>query len=131
MTHRTTLAILLCAAFGLLAVPSRSGSMVVQDVAEPRVIDVIVKRYEFVPASIEAVLGEKVRIVVKSGDGLHGFGIKQFNMSKEVARGATVTIEFTPDAAGEFPILCTEYCGEGHETMRGLLVVKAREPGQP
>lgn len=131
MTHRTTLTILLCAACGLLALPSRSGSMVVQDPPEPRVIEVTVKRYEFVPSSIEAVQGEKVRIVVTSGDGLHGFGIKKFNVSKEIARGATVTIEFTADAAGEFPILCTEFCGDGHETMRGLLVVKARDAGQP
>ncbi len=72
-----------------------------------------------------------MRIVVKSGDGFHGFGIKQFDVSKEIPRGETVTIEFTPDVAGEFPILCTEYCGDGHEEMKGQLIVKAREAVQP
>lgn len=99
--------------------------------AEPRVIEVIAKRYEFVPPTIDVVQGERVRLVVRSGDGLHGFGIKQFNVSKEVPRGETVTIEFTPNAAGEFSILCTEYCGDGHETMTGTLVVTAHEAGQP
>jgi heme/copper-type cytochrome/quinol oxidase subunit 2 len=42
-----------------------------------------------------------------------------------------VNIDFTPETAGEFPILCTEYCGEGHDQMKGVLVVKAREAGQP
>lgn len=98
---------------------------------EPRVIEVIARRFEFVPATVEVVQGERVRFVVRSGDGLHGFGVKQFNISREVPRGETVTIEFTPKVAGEFPILCTEYCGDGHDDMKGALVVNARAPAQP
>ena len=124
------LAVLTCVTVGLLAAPSRSDSTSAQT-AEPRVINVVVKRYEFVPPTIEVIQGEKVRIVVKSGDGLHGFGIKQFDVSKEIARGETVTVEFTPNVAGEFPVLCTEFCGDGHGEMKGLLIVKAREAGQP
>ena len=125
-------AILLCLTAGvLLADPSRSGSAPVSQASEPRVIDVIVKRYEFVPPVVEVTLGERVRILVKSGDGLHGFGIKRFNVSREIPRGETITVDFTPDATGDFPILCTEFCGDGHETMKGLLVVKARETAQP
>jgi cytochrome c oxidase subunit 2 len=37
-----------------------------------------------------------------------------------------VTLEFVASAPGTFPILCSEYCGEGHEDMRGTLVVKAK-----
>lgn len=103
----------------------------IQESPEPRVIEVVVKRFEFAPATLDVVQGERVRIVVRSGDGLHGFGIKQFNISREVARGETVTIEFTPKVAGEFPILCTEYCGDGHELMKGTLVVTAREAAKP
>jgi cytochrome c oxidase subunit II len=120
-------AILACVTAGLLAAPSRSNSTAVPQSAEPRVIEVIVKRYEFVPPSIEVTQGERVRLVVKSGDGLHGFGIKRFDVSKEIPRGATVNIDFSANATGEFPILCTEFCGDGHEQMKGLLVVKARE----
>jgi cytochrome c oxidase subunit II len=115
----------------LFAAPARSVSPPVRQTADRRVIEIIAKRYEFVPASVEVVQGERVRLVVKSGDGLHGLGIKQFDVSKEIERGATVNIDFTPDMAGEFPILCTEFCGDGHEQMKGVLVVKAREAGQP
>jgi cytochrome c oxidase subunit II len=115
----------------LFAVPARSVAPSVQEATDRRVIEIIAKRYEFVPSSVEVVQGERVRLVVKSGDGLHGFGIKQFDVSKEIPRDATVNIDFTPDMAGEFPILCTEFCGDGHEQMKGVLVVKAREAGQP
>ena len=94
--------------------------------SEPRVIDIVVRRYAFEPAQIDVVTGEAVRIRVKSGDGLHGFGIAKLKIKKEIPRGETVTIDFKAEAPGEFPILCSEFCGEGHETMKGLLVVKAR-----
>ncbi len=116
---------------GLLAAPSRSDSTSAVQTAESRVINVLAQRYEFIPPSIEVTQGERVRIVVTSGDGFHRFGIKKFDVSKEIPRGETVTIEFTPDVAGEFPILCTEYCGDGHEEMKGQLIVKAREAVQP
>lgn len=96
----------------------------------PRVVEVVAKRYEFEPARIEVTEGETVRILVKSADGLHGFGIKKLKVAEEVPRGGQpVTIEFTATAVGEFDILCSEYCGKGHEAMKGKLVVRAREGG--
>jgi len=116
---------------GLLGVPPRSDVTPSAQTTEPRVIEVVAKRFEVVPSTIEVTQGETVRVVVTSGDGFHGIGIEQFDVSEEIPRGETVTIEFTPDVAGEFPILCTEYCGDGHEDMKGLLIVKAREVEQP
>ncbi|MDA1185885.1 MAG: cupredoxin domain-containing protein [Acidobacteria bacterium] len=136
MRYTTPLMFAIAATFGVLWAPSHLEVIAAQsesarDFAEPRVIEVTAKRYEFVPASIEVAQGEPVRIIVTSGDGFHGFGIKAFDVSKEIARGDTVTIDFTPDVVGTFPILCTEYCGEGHEDMKGVLVVLARETHEP
>jgi cytochrome c oxidase subunit 2 len=90
----------------------------------PREIDVVVRRFAFEPARIEVAVGERVRLRVVSADGPHGVEIKQFNVKKEIPRGTKpVVIEFTAKEAGEFPILCSEYCGEGHEDMKGQLVV--------
>jgi cytochrome c oxidase subunit II len=111
----------------VVAIPGPSAGTPALQNPERRVIDITVKRYEFVPPSVEVVQGERVRFVVKSGDGLHGFGIKRFDVSKEIPRGETVNIDFVADAPGEFPILCTEFCGDGHEQMKGVLVVKARD----
>ena len=96
---------------------------------DPRVIEVIARRYLFEPAQIDVTEGERVRILVKSGDGLHGFEIKKFNVSKEIPRGSDpVAIEFTATEAGSFPILCSVFCGDGHDDMKGTLVVTARAP---
>ncbi len=93
----------------------------------PRTIEVIAKRFTFEPSRIEVTEGERVKLVVKSGDGVHGIEIKKFKVTKKVPRGGeAVTIEFVASAAGQFPILCSEYCGDGHEDMKGMLVVSAK-----
>jgi cytochrome c oxidase subunit 2 len=94
----------------------------------PREIDVVARRFAFEPARIEVAVGERVRLRVVSADGVHGFEIKKFKVKKEIPRGTTpVIIEFTASEAGEFPILCSEYCGDGHEDMQGQLVVLTRD----
>jgi cytochrome c oxidase subunit 2 len=93
----------------------------------PRVINVVAKRFTFEPARVEVAEGERVRLVITSGDGVHGVEIKKFKVNKKVPRGGEpVTIEFVASAAGEFPILCSEYCGDGHGDMKGMLVVAAK-----
>ena len=93
----------------------------------PTVIEVVARKFEFVPSSIEVTEGDHVRLVIKSGDGVHGFAIKKFKVNKVIKRGGEpVTIDFVASAAGSFPILCSEECGEGHEGMTGMLVVRAK-----
>lgn len=95
-------------------------------------IEVLARRYAFEPSEIQVTEGERVRLVVRSGDGLHGLEIKQFQVSKEIPRGSDpVVIEFTADAVGRFPILCSVYCGDGHGDMKGALVVAARPSAEP
>ena len=94
----------------------------------PRVVEVVVKRFAFEPERIEVTEGERVQLVVKSADGVHGVEIKKFNVKSKVPRaGEAVTIEFVAASPGEYPILCSEYCGNGHEDMKGMLVVAARK----
>jgi cytochrome c oxidase subunit 2 len=94
---------------------------------EVRTVEIVVKRFSFEPARVEVTEGERIRLLVKSGDGVHGIEIKKFKVNKRVPRGGDpVTIEFVASAPGEFPILCSEYCGDGHEDMKGMLVVVAK-----
>jgi cytochrome c oxidase subunit II len=93
----------------------------------PKIIEVIARRFEFVPSTIEVSEGDHVRLVVKSEDGVHGVGIKKFKVNKLIPRGGKeVTIDFVANAPGSFPILCSENCGDGHEDMAGTLVVRAK-----
>jgi cytochrome c oxidase subunit II len=94
---------------------------------EERVIQVVAKRFTFEPARVEVTEGERVKLVVSSGDGVHGVEIKKFKVNKKIPRGGEpVTIEFVASATGEFPILCSEYCGKDHDDMKGMLVVAAK-----
>jgi cytochrome c oxidase subunit 2 len=117
--------VLLVSTLLTIIVTSASGSAPPKD---PRVIDVIARRFEFEPSVVTVTVGEPVRLMVRSGDGLHGFEIKKFKVNKDIPRGGeAVIINFTPNAVGEFPIMCSEYCGDHHEEMKGMLVVQARD----
>jgi len=93
----------------------------------PREINIVAQRFSFEPSRIEVTEGERIKLVITSGDGVHGVEIKKFKVKKKVPRGGDpVTIEFVADAPGEFAILCSEYCGDGHEDMKGMLIVTAK-----
>jgi cytochrome c oxidase subunit II len=94
--------------------------------AGPREIPIVARRFAFDPARVDVVEGERIRLVVTSEDGVHGIEIKKFKVHKKVPRGGgQVTIDFVASAPGEFPILCSEYCGNGHQDMTATLVVAA------
>lgn len=93
----------------------------------PRVIEVVAKKFAFEPARIEVTDGERVRLQVKSDDGVHGLSIKKFRVNKMIPRGGEpVTIDFVASRPGTYEILCSEECGDGHESMTGSLVVVAK-----
>lgn len=99
---------------------------------EPRIIDITARRFAFEPAAIEATVGERLQLVVRSEDGVHGFEIKKLKIKKEVPRGGeAVTIDFTATTEGMFPILCSEYCGKGHNDMTGMLIVRSVASSNP
>ena len=99
---------------------------------EPRVIEITARRFAFEPAEIEATVGERLQLVVRSADGVHGLEIKRLKIKKEVPRGGEpVTIDFVAHTEGTFPILCSEYCGKDHDDMKGMLIVRSVSGDKP
>jgi cytochrome c oxidase subunit 2 len=99
---------------------------------EPRVIEITARRFAFEPAEVAATVGEHLQLVVRSADGVHGLEIKKLKIKKEVPRGGEpVTIDFTVTTEGSFPILCSEYCGNGHNDMAGMLIVRSVSSANP
>lgn len=97
-----------------------------------RVIEVIARRYSFEPEVIEVRAGEPVRLLVRSADGVHGFAIDKLDVKREIPRGGkAVAIDFVASQAGRFQVACSEYCGNGHEEMKGTLVVHAAVSAEP
>jgi cytochrome c oxidase subunit 2 len=120
----------------LLAIPvapaAPRATLTAAQASEPRVIEVVAKRFTWEPAEVQVTVGERVRLVLRTADGLHGIELKKFKISKEIPRGnKPVTVDFTADEAGRFPFLCSEYCGDGHDDMKGVLVVVARDAAPP
>jgi cytochrome c oxidase subunit II len=93
----------------------------------PREITIVAKRFAFEPASIEVIEGERVRLRVSSADGVHGLQVRRLRINQLIPRGGqAVTIDFVASAPGTYEILCSEECGDGHDTMTGTLTIKAR-----
>jgi cytochrome c oxidase subunit 2 len=90
-------------------------------------VEMIAKRFTFLPEQVEAVEGDEVTINVRSADGTHGIEIGRLKIKKAIPRGGdVVTLSFTAPAPGRYVITCSEYCGRGHEDMKSLLVVAPR-----
>jgi len=94
------------------------------DVSGVREITVTAKKYEFSPSSIHVKKGEHVRLLITAVDHDHGFKLGAFDIQQELKKGATTTVEFTPDKAGTFRFACSHVCGFGHRGMKAELVVE-------
>lgn len=93
-------------------------------VAPPPGSDVYLQASQFAwRPVIQLERGETYRLLVSSTDVQHGLSLQPVNLNFQVLPGYLYVIEITPDETGEFPIVCNEFCGLGHHTMTGLIVV--------
>jgi len=87
-------------------------------------IELSAKKYEYDPASVEVPVNT-LKIHLKALDREHGFEIKSIKDScVKFKPTKQATVEFYADKAGEFEFACCKYCGLGHGTMKGKLIVK-------
>ncbi len=64
------------------------------------------------------------RLHIMSMDWLHGFSVQPVNLNLQIHPNYDMVLTITPDQAGEFGIICNEFCGIGHHTMVGKIHVK-------
>ena len=78
-------------------------------------------------AIIEVNQGDNVVLKLTSNDVVHGFSLKDFGMfvNEGIEPGKPVVIAFVADRPGEFTFSCNAICGKNHETMQGILRVRA------
>jgi cytochrome c oxidase subunit 2 len=91
--------------------------------AEPRVVKISAKRFEFTPAELHVRKGETVVLELASLDRVHGFNLPAFRIRKDIVPKEVTPVTLTPDKEGTFPFHCDVFCGDGHEDMNGTLVV--------
>lgn len=66
-----------------------------------------------------------IKLVMTSRDVIHSFFVPEFRLKQDVVPGRVTTLWFEASAPGRYPILCAEYCGTSHSTMRGEVVALA------
>ena len=91
------------------------------------IIRMVAGRYSFFPKHIEVPAETPLTFRWVSIDVLHGVHIPMTNMSTMIVPGYVAEITTTFPKPGEYPVLCNEYCGLGHNHMWSNLSVIAKE----
>ncbi len=74
-------------------------------------------------ATLVVPAGRPVKLVLTSRDVIHSLFVPEFRIKQDAIPGRYTTVWFEAKAPGTYQILCTQYCGTGHSTMRGEVVV--------
>ena len=78
-------------------------------------IEITAARFEFTPSEIEVSVGESVRLLIRSTDVEHGFGIPTLGIRVQIAPGGDpVAVDFVAVEPGRHRFACTVFCGAGH-----------------
>lgn len=103
---------------------------------QPGVVEVAPGRYRativaqvwfFTPNEIRVPAGSQVEFWITSRDVIHGMHIEGTNVNLMIIPGRIARQRATFTEPGEYRFVCHEYCGIGHQTMFGRVIVE----GQP
>jgi cytochrome c oxidase subunit 2 len=67
---------------------------------------------------------QSYRLHLSSMDWQHGFSLQPINVNLQIVPGYEMVLQITPDQAGEYGVVCNEYCGIGHHLMVGKIYVE-------
>ncbi|MDR6122643.1 heme/copper-type cytochrome/quinol oxidase subunit 2 [Bacillus sp. SLBN-46] len=83
----------------------------------------VASAFSFNPAQVKVPLGAKVRVIATTTDVVHGFEVAGTNINMMLEPGYVSEYTTTFDKAGEYLIVCNEYCGAGHHLMSSKIEV--------
>jgi cytochrome c oxidase subunit 2 len=69
-------------------------------------------------------VGAKLDIYLTSADVVHGFNIDKKAVNLMAVPGQVTVTSVTFDDPGTYPIICHEYCGANHQSMKGAIQVR-------
>lgn len=118
--------------------PQSSGAAV-----SPHVIEMIAKKFEFIPNEIHVKTGERVQIELRTADRAHGLKLNIYPEGSgedgdaglvfdhpqddaKVEKNKERVIEFIAARPGTYDFKCSVQCsmGHGHDRMTGKLIVE-------
>jgi len=90
----------------------------------PKTIQISAKKFEYTPNEIHLKVGEPVVLEFKSEDKKHGFKVPELGLVAVIKPGEVTRVPFTPTKTGRFEFHCSLFCGSGHESMTGAIIVE-------
>lgn len=85
---------------------------------------IIASAWQYTPSEIKVPEGAEVTFIVTSLDVIHGMRIPTTNVNAMIIPGQITKVTATMHEKGVHSIICHEYCGIGHQTMGGTVVVE-------
>ena len=67
--------------------------------------------------------GRSIKLNLTSMDVIHGFYVPAFRIKMDALRNMETYAWFYADRIGNYDIMCTQYCGEGHAEMSATLKI--------
>jgi cytochrome c oxidase subunit 2 len=92
------------------------------------IVPVKAEMFSFSPDPIEVPANRPITFRLTSADVMHGFEVAGTNANAMAVPGYVSQFTVTFPKAGEYPIVCNEYCGGLHHYMVGHLIVKEAVP---
>lgn len=68
-------------------------------------------------------LGQPIKLLMSSEDVIHSFFVPGFRIKMDLLPNRYTVTWFEATMTGEFDLLCSEYCGDGHSEMLGTVTV--------
>ena len=81
-------------------------------------------------ADLHLEIDKPVKLLMRSVDVIHNFYVPEFRAKMDIVPGMVTYVWFTPTRTGTFDAFCAEFCGMGHYSMRGRVVVDTKEDYQ-
>jgi cytochrome c oxidase subunit 2 len=83
----------------------------------------VAQAFAYNPGNVEVPKGAKVKVIATTKDVLHGFEVAGTNINMMLEPGYISEHVATFEKAGEYLIVCNEYCGSGHHMMTSKIKV--------
>jgi cytochrome c oxidase subunit 2 len=75
--------------------------------------------------------GVEYTLHLSSIDVNHGFSLYPVNINFQVVPGYDYGLKIVPTEAGDFSVICNEFCGIGHHMMLGKVIVTNEDGSMP
>jgi cytochrome c oxidase subunit 2 len=75
--------------------------------------------------------GAEYTLHLSSKDVNHGFSLYPVNINFQIVPGYDYGLKIVPTEAGDFGVICNEFCGVGHHLMLGKVLVTNEDGSMP